>query len=73
MVAGCDLIRVHIIDSRDGRLTAAQVLASTDGEQPDTLSVFMCGPVSMMRKFRTEFRRAGVPARQIYGEAFDWR
>jgi predicted ferric reductase len=73
MVAGCDLIRVHIIDSRDGHLTAAQVLASTDGEQPDTLSVFMCGPAGMMRKFRTEFRRAGVPARHIYGEAFDWR
>jgi predicted ferric reductase len=73
MAAGCDLIRVHIIDSRDGHLTAAQVLASTDGEQPDTLSVFMCGPAGMTRRFQTEFRRAGIPRRHIYREYFDWR
>jgi len=73
MAAGCDLVRVHIIDSRDGHLTAAQVLASTDGEQPDTLSVFMCGPAGMTRKFRTEFRRAGIPRRHVYREYFDWR
>src|SRR5215469_3616727 len=73
IAATCDLIRVHIIDSRDGHLTAAQVLASTDGEQPGTLSVFMCGPAGMTRNFRAEFRRADVPARHIYREYFDWR
>jgi predicted ferric reductase len=73
MAAGCDLIRAHIVDSRDGHLTAAQVLASTDGEQPDTLSVFMCGPARMTRNFRAEFRRAGIPRRHIYREYFDWR
>jgi len=73
MAAGCGLIRVHIVDSRGGRLTAAQVLASTDGEQPDTLSVFMCGPAGMTRKFQAEFRRAGIPRRHIYHEYFDWR
>jgi predicted ferric reductase len=73
MAAGCDLIRVHIIDSRDGRLTVAQILASTDGEKPDALSVFMCGPVGMTRTFQTEFRRAGIPRRHIYREYFDWR
>src|SRR5215472_14512381 len=71
--AGCDLIRVHIIDSRAGHLTAAQVLASADGEQWDTLSVFMCGPAGMTRNFRTEFRRAGIPRRHVYREYFDWR
>jgi predicted ferric reductase len=71
--AGCDLIRVHIIDSRDGRLTAAQIMASTDGENPDALSVFMCGPAGMTRTFQAEFRRAGIPRRHIYREYFDWR
>jgi predicted ferric reductase len=60
--AGCDLIRAHIIDSRDRHLAAAQVLASTDGEQPDTLSVFICGPSGMTRKFQAEFRREAFPA-----------
>jgi predicted ferric reductase len=72
IAAGCDLIRAHIVDSRDGHLTAAQVLASTDGGKPGALSVFMCGPAGMTRNFRAEFRRAGVPARHIYCEYFDW-
>jgi ferredoxin-NADP reductase len=33
----------------------------------------MCGPAGMTRNFRTEFRRAGIPARHIYREYFDWR
>jgi predicted ferric reductase len=73
IAADCDLIRAHILDSRDGHLTAAQVLASTDGELPGTLSVFMCGPLGMTRNFRAAFRRAGVPARHIHREDFDWR
>jgi predicted ferric reductase len=73
IAADCDLIRVHIVDSRDGHLTAAQVLAKTDSEKPDTLSVFMCGPAAMTRTFQAEFRRAGIPRRHIYREYFDWR
>jgi predicted ferric reductase len=73
IAADCDLIRTHILDSRHERLTAGQVLASTNGERPGTLSVFMCGPDRMTRNFRTDFRRAGVPARHIYREDFDWR
>jgi predicted ferric reductase len=73
MAAGCDLIRVHIIDSRDGHLTATQILARVDGEQPDTLSVFMCGPADMTRTFQAEFQRAGILRRHIHREYFDWR
>jgi len=73
IAGGCDLIRVHIVDSRDGHLTAAQVLAGADGEKPGTLSVFMCGPAGMTRKFQAEFRRAGIPRRHVYREHFDWR
>jgi len=73
IAADADRIRVHLVDSRDGRLTAAQVLASTDREEPGELSVFMCGPVGMIRTFEAEFRRAGVPRRHVHREYFDWR
>jgi predicted ferric reductase len=73
MAAGCDLIRVHVIDSRDGHLTTEQVLASTHGEERGALSVFMCGPADMTRKFQAEFRKAGIPRRHICRESFDWR
>jgi predicted ferric reductase len=73
MAAGCNLVRVHIIDSRNGHLTAAQVLAGTDSEQPDTLSVFMCGPAGMTRMFQAQFRRAGIPGRHVHREYFGWR
>jgi predicted ferric reductase len=73
IAADCDLIHAHIVDSRDRHLTADQVLASTNGEKPGTLSVFMCGPLGMARNFRADFRRAGVRARNIYREDFDWR
>jgi predicted ferric reductase len=73
ITAKYDLVRVHLADSRDGHLTAAQVLASTDGEKPGTLSIFLCGPTGMTRSFESEFRRAGVPGRHIYREYFDWR
>jgi predicted ferric reductase len=73
IAATCDLVRVHIIDSRNGHLSTAQVLASTNDEEPDTLSVFLCGPVGMTRKYQAEFLRAGVPVGHIYREYFDWR
>jgi ferredoxin-NADP reductase len=48
------------------------VLALTGGDLR-TLSVFMCGPGAMLRTFQTALRRAGVPARRIHREYFDWR
>ena len=53
-------------------MTSAQVLAATDGELRD-LSVFMCGPSGMLRTFQHDLRKAGVPARRIHREYFDWR
>ncbi len=55
------------------RIDNGQVLASTDGDRPDTLSVFMCGPAGMTRKFGAEFPRVGIPRGHIYCEYFDWR
>jgi len=38
-----------------------------------TLSVFLCGPASMVSSFAKDFRRCGVPSRHIYHEYFDLR
>jgi predicted ferric reductase len=63
----------HVIDSNvEGRLTLDRVLADVDGS-PRGLSVFMCGPTGMLNTFQTELRKAGVPARQMHRESFDWR
>ena len=72
LAADSDLVHVHFVDSRDGRLTAQQVLASAR-EKPAALSAFLCGPASMVRNFESAFRHAGVPSRNIYREYFDWR
>jgi predicted ferric reductase len=66
-------LHAHLIDtSVDGRLTAEQVLAAADDNRGN-LSVFMCGPREMLRAFQTQLRLAGVPAKRIHREQFDWR
>jgi len=66
-------LHAHLIDtSVEGRLTPERVLAAVDGDRSG-LSVFMCGPGGMLRSFQTQLRTAGVPARCIHGEHFDWR
>ncbi len=66
-------LRVHLFDtSRNGRLTPARVLEVT-GSDPGDLSVFMCGPQPMLRSFQTQLVLAGVAAKQIHREYFDWR
>jgi predicted ferric reductase len=66
-------LHAHLVDSRtDGRLTAERVLETAGGD-PRELSVFLCGPRGMLRTFQTRLRVAGVPARRIHREHFDWR
>jgi predicted ferric reductase len=66
-------VTAHLVDTTtDGRLTSQRVLADVEGA-PGGLSVFMCGPNAMLRTFQTELRLAGVPARRIHREHFDWR
>jgi predicted ferric reductase len=68
-----DSLRAHVIDTGvEGRLTTEQILAAADAP-PRELSVFMCGPQGMLRTFQGQLRLAGVPARRIYREYFDWR
>ncbi len=66
-------LTAHVIDSgADGRLTPERVLAVANGP-PRELSVFMCGPQGMLRAFQSGLRTAGVSARNIHREYFDWR
>jgi predicted ferric reductase len=67
-----DMMRAHVVNSREGRLTAGQALAAA-GADPDTLSVFLCGPAAMVSSFQKDFRRAGVASRRIHREYFDLR
>lgn len=66
-------LRVHIVDSNvDGRLTTDRILASINSD-PRDLSVFMCGPESMVNDFQRQFAKAGVNRRHIYHEYFNLR
>jgi predicted ferric reductase len=66
-------LRAHVIDtSVEGRLTTERVLAVAGGD-PTGLTVFMCGPPTMLRSFQTDFRRRGVLSKHIHREYFDWR
>jgi len=66
------MMRAHVVNSRERRLTAVEALA-TAGADPDTLSVFLCGPAGMVSNFCKDFRRAGVASRRIHREYFDLR
>jgi predicted ferric reductase len=73
LAAGRADVRVHLVDSQvDGRLTVAKVLADTEVD-PKRLSVFLCGPESMLREFSKALRAAGVRPGQVHREYFDWR
>jgi predicted ferric reductase len=72
IAADHESLHVHLIDtSVTGRLTPEHVLAAVG--DPSRLSVFMCGPTGMVRSFQAQLRLAGVPARRIHREHFDWR
>jgi predicted ferric reductase len=66
-------VRVHLVDSAvDGRLTADRIVAEATA-RPADLSVFLCGPSSMLRDLQAGLRERGVRSRNIHREYFDWR
>ncbi len=66
-------LHAYFVDtSLQGRLTPEYVLDQTDPRARE-LSVFMCGPQGMLRTFEQRLHRAGVPARRIHREHFNWR
>ncbi|WP_436528518.1 ferredoxin reductase family protein [Actinoplanes sp. HUAS TT8] len=67
-------LHLHLHDSDTGRyLNADDALAVLDDTDPALVSVFLCGPGPMVTTFVRRFRQAGVPARNIHREHFDWR
>lgn len=73
IAAGHTSVRLHLVDSAtDGRLTADRIIGDTSG-RPASLSVFLCGPESMLRTLQKGLRTAGVRDRNIHREYFDWR
>ena len=68
-----DDVRVHLVDSAvDGRLTADRIIAEA-ATGPADLSVFLCGPQTMLRDLQAGLRRRGVRSGNIHREYFDWR
>lgn len=66
-------LTVHLIDSSaEGHLTGSRVL-DTVRVDPRLLSVFLCGPTPMVDTLTRDLRRAGVAARNLHREHFDWR
>jgi predicted ferric reductase len=66
-------LRIHLHDTTThGYLTADTVLAATD-DDPRRLSVFLCGPATMVDSFVRRFRQAGVRNRNLHREHFHWR
>jgi len=73
IVARHDSLHAHLIDtSVEGRLTAEDIMARAGAGAGD-LSIFMCGPQDMVQTFQAGFRRAGIPARRVRHEYFNWR
>ncbi|MGB0121435.1 MAG: ferredoxin reductase family protein [Solirubrobacterales bacterium] len=63
----------HLVRSdADGYLTVDDLLEALGGDVDD-VSVFMCGPKSMVHVFREGLMTAGVPGHLIFHEYFDWR
>ena len=75
--AGCiaerhDSLHAHLIDtSAGGRLTPERVLTPSTVTQAGCRS--SCAGRGMLRSFQARLRSAGVPARRIHREYFDWR
>jgi predicted ferric reductase len=66
-------LQAHLIDtSIEGRLTSERILTVANGDRAG-MTVFMCGPREMLSSFQAELRVAGVTARRIHREYFDWR
>ena len=66
-------LTIHVIDSAtEGHLLASRVL-KTVRVDPRLLSVFLCGPTPMVNTLTRDLRQAGVAARNLHREHFEWR
>jgi predicted ferric reductase len=66
-------VNLHLISSQlQGRLTPHQV-ADAVAAPHDDVSVYMCGPLEMMRTFAKELIKLGFTRRNINWERFEIR
>lgn len=65
--------RPHLnLSSTDGSLTLEKVHAAVQGDFKKK-EIYMCGPIGMVYAFSEKLRGAGVSARQIHYEEFNFR
>jgi len=66
-------LKVHIRYSvSGGSLTVEEIVRNAGGDVSDH-HIYMCGPFPMVQAFEQKFREAGVPARNIHFEEFNFR
>lgn len=70
LVANAPHVTIHI---HQGVLTAAEIEHMTNQPITSTTTVFLCGPVPMMRGLRSQWRTRGIAQHQIISEEFGMR
>ncbi len=62
----------HRVSSVDANLSVEQIAELCQGDVRNK-HVYMCGPVGMMDAMERQFKRLGVPGRNIHYEEFNFR
>lgn len=66
-------LKVHVrFSAEEGSLSVEEVVRNAGGAIAD-YHVYLCGPLGMIRAFETGLLKAGVPARNIHFEEFNFR
>ncbi|NTU56231.1 MAG: hypothetical protein HGA79_08270 [Anaerolineales bacterium] len=66
-------LKIHIrFSAVDGSLTVDEIIKNTGGNITG-YHVYMCGPLPMIQAFERNFLEAGVPAKNIHFEEFNFR
>lgn len=66
-------LHVHFVNtSTQARLSPGSVIKAA-GQPLKNLTVYMCGPQQMLKRFQSRLLQAGVPRSHILHEYFEWR
>lgn len=66
-------VRLHAHYSDSGDHVKPQFIATELGAELEEVTIYMCGPRSMMRALEKEFAAVGVPHHRIHWEDFSFR
>ena len=68
-----DNFRAHSrISSEEGNLSVQEIVSLSQGDIQDK-HVYMCGPIGMMIAMERDFKKLGVPGKNIHYEEFNFR